>query len=163
MTNVAISPAQDTVQAEVFISAPRERVFQAMTDPRQLAQWWGQTGMYRITDCQADLRVGGMWRSAGVGSDGKPFHVEGKYREIEPPRLLVYTWRPSYSDLPETLVRLELDSEAKGTRVRLLHSGFAGVPDAARNHANGWIRVLGWMQGFVERGETVATRPVPSD
>ena len=49
-----------------------------------------------------------------------------------------------------------------GTMVRLYHSGFAGHPEAAKGHTQGWIRVLGWMQAFVERGETVDTRTAVS-
>jgi hypothetical protein len=43
--------------------------------------------------------------------------------------------------------------------VKIRHSGFAGNIAAAQGHGQGWIRVLGWMQAFVEKGETVDTRP----
>jgi hypothetical protein len=46
-----------------------------------------------------------------------------------------------------------------GTAVRIIHSGFAGDVQDANDHGEGWKRVLGWMQGFVERGETVDARP----
>jgi hypothetical protein len=42
--------------------------------------------------------------------------------------------------------------------VRVRQQGFAGAPKAAVDHAQGWTRVLGWMQAFVEKGETVDTR-----
>jgi hypothetical protein len=45
-----------------------------------------------------------------------------------------------------------------GTVVKIRHSGFAGNLDAAKDHSQGWQRVLGWMQGFVEKGETIDTR-----
>jgi hypothetical protein len=45
-----------------------------------------------------------------------------------------------------------------GTVVKIRQEGFAGAPEAAQNHAQGWTRVLGWMQAFVENGETVETR-----
>jgi uncharacterized protein YndB with AHSA1/START domain len=157
-TSIAVTPDQDAVQADVFIAAPPERVFQAMTDPHQLVRWWGQPGMYRVTTMHADLRVGGTWRSEGVGADGQSFYVEGKYREVDPPHFFVYTWRSSYSQGPETLVRVDIISEGNGTRVRVLHSGFAGDAEGAKSHGNGWIRVLGWMQAYVERNETVDQR-----
>jgi len=159
MTTVAITPDQDIVQADVFIAAPRERVFQAITDPRQIVQWWGQAGMYRTTDFHVDLRPGGRWHSAGAGADGKPFEVEGEYHEVDPPRLLVYTWRCSWMSGTETLVRCEFEAERTGTRVRIHHSGFAGTLGAAKDHGNGWVRVLGWMQAYVERNETIDQRP----
>lgn len=159
MNTTFTTPTQDTVEVDVFIAAPPERVFQAMTDPRQLVQWWGQAGMYRVTNMHADLRVGGSWRSEGVGADGKSFHVEGEYREVDPPRLFVYTWRSSYSAGPETLVRVETIPEGNGTRVRVRHSGFGADLEGATSHGNGWIRVLGWMQAYVERNETADSRP----
>jgi len=159
MATAVLTPNQDAVRVETLIAAPPERVFQALTDPRQLVQWWGQAGMYRTTEFQVDLRPGGSWRSVGAGADGSPFHVEGEYREVDPPKLLVYTWRCSWMPGVETLIRLELSAEGSATRVRIEHTGFADKPDAAKDHGNGWVRVLGWMQGFVERNETIDTRP----
>lgn len=158
MATLSVAPDQQAITLDTFIAAPPERVFQAITDPRQLVQWWGQPGLYRTTHLEADLRPGGHWRTAGVGADGKPFQVEGEYREVDPPRLLVHTWRPSYRNIPETVVRWELTAEKSGTRVRLNHSGFVGAADACMDHGNGWTKVLGWMQAFVERNETIDTR-----
>jgi len=42
--------------------------------------------------------------------------------------------------------------------VKIRQEGFANAPEAARGHAQGWTRILGWMQAFVEKGETVDTR-----
>jgi uncharacterized protein YndB with AHSA1/START domain len=50
MATIAITLDQDAVVAEIFIAAPPERVFQAMTDPAQTPQWWGQKGMDLIED-----------------------------------------------------------------------------------------------------------------
>jgi uncharacterized protein YndB with AHSA1/START domain len=73
MATIAISHDQDAIQAEVHIAAPPEPVFQALTDPRQTMQWWGQKGLYHHTDWQGDVRPGGKWRSEGVSdTDGSP-------------------------------------------------------------------------------------------
>lgn len=172
MATAQVLPDNDTVVAEIFVAAPPARVFEAITDPHQTAQWWGQKGLYRLNETKADVRVGGKWLSAGVGQDGKPFKVEGEYLEIDPPRLLVHTWVPSYHDIGRTVVRWELEPRdvhglqhsgpnrvGTGTLVRVRHSGFAGNVESAKGHGDGWRRVLGWMQAFVERGETVETRP----
>jgi len=42
--------------------------------------------------------------------------------------------------------------------LKIRQTGFAGVPDAAKGHAEGWTRVLGWMQAYVERDQTVDVR-----
>jgi len=171
MATAQLSPDNDAVVVEIFIAAPPARVFQAITDPKQTAQWWGQKGIYRLTSGQSDLRVGGKWISEGVSDKGEPFRVEGEYLKIDPPRLLVHTWNPSYRQLPETTVRWELEPQevhglqsrgpgkiGTGTRLRIRHSGFAGNVDACKSHGDGWVRVLGWMQAFVERGETIDAR-----
>jgi uncharacterized protein YndB with AHSA1/START domain len=160
MATVSVTPDQDVISLEIHISAPQERVFEALTDPRQLIQWWGQQGMYHGTKWCTDLRPGGQWRTDGVSDqDGSAFHVSGEYLEVDPPRLLEYTWVASWTGALKTVVRFELESAAGGTLVRLRHSGFGVAPAAAKEHALGWQRVVAWMQTFVEKGETVATRP----
>jgi len=161
MATMEITHDQDTIQAEIHIAAPPERVFQALTDPRQMMQWWGQRGIYHHTGWTADVRPGGAWRSDGVGdTDGSPYHVSGEYVEVDPPRTVSSTWEASWSGPLKTLVRWDLESVSGGTLVRLRHSGFAGAPAAAKGHYEGWMRVIRWMQAFVEKGETVETRPV---
>src|SRR5579862_5365917 len=164
MATATILPDHDTIVAEIFIAAPPERVFQALIDPNQSTKWWGQSGMYRITEWKGELRPGGKWSSVGVGADGKSFRVEGEYLEVDPPRRLVHTWVASWTSALNTIVRWELEARpvhglqhsgpqklGTGTLVKVHHSGFAGHPDAAKDHGQGWIRVLGWMQAFVEK------------
>ena len=103
--------------------------------------------------------------------DGTSFRVDGEYLEVDPPRLLVHTWIASWSGLLKTVVRWELEPRTvhglqhrgpqkvgTGTVVKIRQEGFANAPEAARGHAQGWTRILGWMQAFVEKGETVDTR-----
>jgi uncharacterized protein YndB with AHSA1/START domain len=172
MAMANIVPDEDTVIVEMFIAAPPQRVFDAITDPKQTSQWWGKSDIYRVTSGQSDLRPGGKWFSAGVGADGSQFQVGGEYLEVDTPRLLVQTWTPSYDPtLKDTVVRWELEPRGvhglhqtgihkagTGTNVTIRHSGFGGNTKAATDHGEGWKRVLGWMQAFVEKGETVDTR-----
>ncbi len=158
MATVAITPDQDVINAEIHIGAPPERVFAALTDPQQVPQWWGQKSMYKVTRWQNDLRPGGKWRSEGSRGDGQAFHVEGEYLEVDPPRLLVHTWNPSYRELPTTVVRWELLAHKGGTLVKLSHRGFAGHAEAAKDHSQGWTRVLVWLEAFVEDGATIENR-----
>jgi len=158
MATATITPDKDTVHAEIFIASPPERVFQALTDPRQMLRWWGQKGMYRCTQFHTDLRPGGMWRTEGLYDNGQPFHVGGEYLEVDPPKLLVYSWVASWSGDLKTTVRWELKASGDGTNVRIRHSGFAVRPEAAQEHAEGWQHALGWIQAFVEKGATIDTR-----
>jgi uncharacterized protein YndB with AHSA1/START domain len=171
MASTAITPDQDAINGEIFIAAPPARVFQAITDPKEMPRWWGAAGLYHITEWKADLRVGGKWSSDGVGADGKKFRVEGEYLEIDPPRLLVHTWFHDWGNPWRTVVRWELEPHTvhglhpdgphragTGTMVRIRHQGFAGHLASAREHSEGWKRVLGWLAAFAEKGETIDTR-----
>jgi uncharacterized protein YndB with AHSA1/START domain len=161
MATSSAGRAADEIVSELHIASPPERVFQALVDPDQVPQWWGQAGIYRCTDFQSDLRAGGEWRSAGIGPDGGPFEVSGEYLEVDPPRLLVHTWVASWTGAVKTTVRWELDPTDRGTLLRVRHSGFATHPDVARSYS-GWPRMLGWLQAFLENGETVGTRMAAS-
>ena len=60
-----ISSDTDVVTCEIFIAAPRERIFEALTDPKQAAQWWGQKEHYQMSNFNMDLRKGGKWSTTG--------------------------------------------------------------------------------------------------
>jgi uncharacterized protein YndB with AHSA1/START domain len=158
MATVSITPDQDSVLGEIFIAAPPMRVFDALTDPNQLPQWWGQNGRYRLTTCHNDIRPGGRWESVGLGSDGKEFVASGEYVEVSPPHRLVYTWKGDWDGGAPSVVHWDLASSGDGTMVKLRHSGFAAHPEAGKRYSGGWPSVLGWMKAFVEKDENVDTR-----
>jgi uncharacterized protein YndB with AHSA1/START domain len=171
MATTQITPDNNAVLAEIFIAAPPERVFEALTDPQQMQEWWGEKGLYRVTENKCDLRPGGKWSTAGVSVNGEPFQVDGEYVEIDRPRLLVYTWNPSFAHKLKTTVRCELEPRdvhglhhqgphrvGTGTLVKIRQEGFAGNIQQAQGHSQGWMKVLGWMQAYIERGETIETR-----
>ena len=151
-----ISSEKNEIVSEIEIAVPAERVFQALVDPQQVLLWWGQAGVYRCTEFQADVRRGGKWRSTGVGPNGR-FVVTCEYLEVAPPRLLVHTWVASWTGDAETTVRWELNEVADGTKLRLCHSGLAAHPGIGDSYS-GWPRMLGWIQALLERGETVQDR-----
>ena len=157
MATSKTNPNADEIVSEISIAAPAEKVFQAITDPAQVVRWWGQTGIYRCTEFQSDLRVGGKWRSAGIAAEGRPFEAKGEYLQIDPPKLLVYTWIASWTGDVRTVVRWELEGSRQGTLVRIRHTGFAAHPELAQSYS-GWPRMLGWLQALLERDETVDDR-----
>jgi uncharacterized protein YndB with AHSA1/START domain len=133
------------VKAEIEIGAPPERVFHSLTDPSELTAWWGSDDMYRTFDWQIDLREGGSWSVQTRAADGTEMTVNGTYLEIDPPRRLAYTWRPSWDEFAETTVRIELQPIPSGTRVLVTHTGFGERALAAEGTGEGWIRVLEWL------------------
>ena len=152
-----ISSDNEAVVCEIFVSAPRERIFQALTDPHQAVQWWGAGGAYRMTEFQMDVRPGGKWSTSGLSARTGNIKVEGEFLEIDPPSRLAYTWISSW--LPKsTTVLWELKAENNGTRVKLTHTGFAGDAQQTKGHSDGWSLALGWLQAYAEKGETVDNR-----
>jgi uncharacterized protein YndB with AHSA1/START domain/DNA-binding transcriptional ArsR family regulator len=142
-----LADESNTIIQEIIISAPAERVFDALTDPSQRVAWWGNEGRFRTTYMESDLHPGGKWMMRGMGM-GKPFSVYGEYRTIERPRLLVFTWLPSWQDdATESLVRFDLEERDGRTTVRLTHSGLTG---SGRAQHKGWPQILAWLQAYVE-------------
>jgi uncharacterized protein YndB with AHSA1/START domain len=153
-----VTPDNTAVNAEIFIAAPRERIFQALTDPKQAAQWWGHGDKYRFSQFEMDVRVGGRWSCSGTSTSmGTNIAVHGEFLEIDPPRRLCYTWMSSWMPTV-TEVLWELDQQNGGTLLKLTHTGFAGNADQTKAHTVGWSLVLGWLQAFAEKGETVDQR-----
>jgi uncharacterized protein YndB with AHSA1/START domain len=134
------------IYASIEISAPPDVVWDALTDPAQLTSWWGSPDTYRTFNWEVDLRPGGKWTSDSANVDGSQTgRVHGEYREVERPRLLVFTWKASWDDFAETLIRVELAPATKGTHVKVRHSGFAERTASGTGHTEGWKRVLGWL------------------
>jgi len=69
------------------IAAPRERVFQAWTDPRQIAQWFGPDG-FKVESLECDIRTGGRWRFVYTGPDGTRYDNRMVFLRLEAPRLI---------------------------------------------------------------------------
>lgn len=157
MAQLQLTPDKDAILSEIHILASPERVFQALTDPKDVLQWWGHVGMYRCTDFHGDIRAGGKWRSAGTGPDGKNFEVTGEYVEVDPPRVLAYTWVASWTGDAKTTVRWELEPASGGTLLKIRHSGLASDPKLSESY-QGWRMILGWIQAYIEQGETVDSR-----
>ena len=139
----------DTIVQEIAIKGTAERVFEALIDPGQRVKWWGGEGRFRANYMESDLRPGGKWMMRGNGLGGKPFQVTGKYLQVEPPRLLVFTWLPDWQqDAVESVVRFDLEESNGVTRVRLTHSGLTS--ETSRLSHKGWPQILSWLRTYVE-------------
>lgn len=75
------------VMTRVF-NAPRELVFQAWTDPKHLAQWWGPRGFTNPV-CEWEARAGGKIYDVMRAPNGQEFPMGGEFREIVPPEKVV--------------------------------------------------------------------------
>ena len=74
-------------------AAPRALVFDAFTDPKQLAQWWGPHG-FTNPRCEFDARPGGAIHIDMRAPDGTIYPMSGEVKEVRRPERLVFTSTP---------------------------------------------------------------------
>ena len=87
-------------------NAPRKMVFDAWTDPRQVAQWWGPRG-FTTTISEMDVRPGGVWRLVMHGPDGTDYKNKVVYLEVAKPERLVYKHEPELGTEPVSQQEVE--------------------------------------------------------
>ncbi|HWA26081.1 MAG TPA: SRPBCC domain-containing protein [Lacunisphaera sp.] len=87
------NPSDDTAQREIILSrvltAPRELVWEAWTNPEHVVKWWGPRGFTNATK-RHDFRVGGYWEHTMIGPDGTRYPNKSKFLEIVPLERIVY-------------------------------------------------------------------------
>jgi uncharacterized protein YndB with AHSA1/START domain len=120
------------------LRAPRAIVWKALTDPGELAKWWGPRG-FNTPAVDFDAREGLRYRIAMQPPEGDRFQLSGEFREVEPPVRLAYTfnWEPSDPDDRETLVTLSLEDEDGATQLGLTLGTFA-TEERRALHEQGW-------------------------
>ncbi|MFI6808760.1 SRPBCC domain-containing protein [Streptomyces luteogriseus] len=128
-------------------------VFRELTDPRELARWWGPDG-FTIPSVESDLRPGGAYRIAMRPPEGELFYLVGEFLQVEPPERLAYTFRwedPDPEDR-ETVVTLSLhDIDPARSELTLEQGDFA----SERRRA---LHEEGWSQGLGKLGELLASQ-----
>ncbi len=157
MTPTMIATEQDAIVAEIQISAPAERIFQALTRPEQLQRWFHGGDECPMKFWKMDARVGGKYSYAtekgSTEVNGvREFECHGEILECDPPRVLVYTWIANWHDTPNssTTVRWELTPKQGGTHLKVTHSGLASLPIARKDYSGGWPGVVEQLRKFVE-------------
>src|SRR5262245_53486760 len=90
-TFTVTTPSDEEVRMTRLFDAPRHLVFEVMTKPEHVKEWWGRLGEgYSVPVCEIDLRVGGKWRFVNRHPKGEATFY-GEYREITPPSRVVFT------------------------------------------------------------------------
>jgi uncharacterized protein YndB with AHSA1/START domain len=129
-----------------ILPAPRPAVYRAMSDPGELAKWWGPRG-FTSPSVEFDPRVGGSYRIAMQPPDGDLFYLSGEFREVDPPAGLAYTfrWDPPSPDDRQTVVTLSLRDRGERTEVLLIQRGFA-TDERLALHEGGWSDSFGRLE-----------------
>ena len=122
------------------VSAARERVFHAWTDPEEIKAWLAPEGSEMVS-AEVDVRVGGDYRFSFRAPDGAVLYVVGTYVEVDPPERLAFTWVFEGVDRTDTLVTVALNESGGDTDVILTHERLTTEVSRALVEY-GWPRVL---------------------
>jgi len=136
--------------------APRAMVFEAWTDAKHLAQWWGPKGFTNPV-CEMDARIGGKLRMHMRAPDGTIYPMKGEIRELVAPERLVFTSiavDAAGRHLLEGLTTVTFADEGGKTRLTLHAKAVAVVEEAVaylQGMEAGWTQSIDKLQVFVER------------
>ena len=138
----AINPKTDLV-FERFIDAPKRLVWEAMTKPEHLKEWYMPKAWGAVSNCELDLRPGGAFRIDIATGDGREVPNLGCVVEVVPMERLVWTsmlfpdYRPAvFDDIPITAI---FTIEAVGTGTRYVFTALhRDEADLEKDKASGW-------------------------
>lgn len=148
----------DPENREIIITrtfdAPAALVFRMWTEAEQVARWWAPAGC-TTTVRQMDVRPGGTFRLVMHGPDGADYPVKGVYKEVSPPRRLVYTddWDDDSKPSMPSLVTVTFD-ERDGKTALTLHILCATPEDRAAMIDMGVV--TGWNSCFDKLAKELA-------
>jgi len=100
-----------------LVDAPRELVFAAWTDPKQVVKWWGPNG-FTTTVLEMNVVPGGKWRYIMHGPDGTDYDNRTVYEEVVRPERLVYQHGSDIDDDPARF-HVTVTFEAVGNQTRV--------------------------------------------
>ena len=126
------------------LDAPRKLVFEAWTDPKHLAQWWGPDG-FRTTTSAYECKPGGIWRFVMHGPDGRDYQNRITFDEIVKPERLVYH-HGGGDDVEPVQFRTTVTFEDLGGKTRVTLRGV--FPSAAERERV--IKEYGADKGLVQ-------------
>ncbi len=125
---MAAKNKSNEIQLTRLYRAPVKIVWDAWTDPKQVAQWWGPRG-FTLTTHSKDLRSGGGWVYTMHGPDGVDYPNKTKYLEVDKYSRLVYD-HGGNDDRPALFRVTVLFSEVKG-QTKMEMSMALPTPEAA--------------------------------
>ena len=137
----------DRIERTVEVPHPPAAVWAALTTAAGLASWFGE-------EASIDLRPGG----AAQMSWDNGFTVDMRVERVEEPRVFGYTWQiyglPK-DDPRRTYVEFTLEPVGEGTRLTVVETGFAQLPEdvygtAYDGNTKGWMRELDELLQYLD-------------
>jgi uncharacterized protein YndB with AHSA1/START domain len=118
------------------VAYPREMVWSALTDSRQLGAW--------LMPNDFQPKVGHRFTFTTKPAPGFDGIVRCEVLELRAPERVAFTWKGGPLD---TVVSFDLAETATGTRITLRHAGFAGLSNLIPRVALGF----GWKSLLAQK------------
>ena len=146
----------DRIEKKVVLRASRARVWRALSNAAEFGEW------FRVK-LEGDFEEGAAIFGRITYPGYEHLKVEMRVERIEPERYFSYRWRPNavdakadYSAEPMTLVEFELSEADGGTLLKIVESGFDGLPaarraEAFRGNEQGWTQQLKNIEQYVKK------------
>ncbi len=136
----------DTIEREISIAAPIATVWDVITRPEYISQWFG-------SQAELDVRPGGKGRLIW----GEDFEAPLEIVEVKKPHLFSFLWvapdEQTKSTHQQTLVAFRLAEDGTQTKLSFTESGFETLTITAEqkatliaNHTPGWEDFLSKLQ-----------------
>jgi uncharacterized protein YndB with AHSA1/START domain len=139
---------QDRIEREIVVAAAIEVVWAALTEAAQVASWFGDVA-------EIELIPGGRARFGWSESNAV---IEAVVEVVDRPRRFAYRWAVDSAtpveDGPSTLVEFSLEPAVSGTRVTVVESGLADLPDGVyesvlADNTSGWRAEFRDLEAFL--------------
>ena len=143
-----------TIEREVYVDAPAEVVFEVVSSPEHLRNWWPDEADYDPTPGAAGSITFGDPDTGGA--------VVGlSVVDAQPPHLFSFRWTQAVGEIAQEgnslLVTFELERSGHGTRLRMTETGFremgwevAVLEEQYREHVQGWDHFLPRVAPYAE-------------
>ncbi|UVL82369.1 SRPBCC family protein [Pseudomonas sp. B21-028] len=147
----------DRIERKILLKAPRSQVWRALVNAEAFGQWFG-------------VALDGKRFVAGERTQGQITYPGYEHltwdvlvERVEPERVFSFRWHPyaiepqvDYSQEPETRVQFELEDIDGGTLLKVVESGFDGIPEvrrlkAFRMDSRGWDEQMANIEEFLNR------------
>lgn len=137
----------DRIERTVELGHPPRAVWTALTTAEGLRGWFGD-------EAAVDLRPGGLGHVTWTGDRVAELRVE----RVEEPLIFGFTWQVTGmpdDDPRRTYVEFTLEPSGSGTRLTVVESGFAQLPEdrydtTYRSHLEGWPRELAQLADHLD-------------
>ncbi|MBC3349574.1 SRPBCC family protein [Pseudomonas sp. SWRI196] len=149
--------SSDRIERKILLKAPRSQVWRALANAEAFGQWFG-------------VALEGRRFVAGERTQGQITYPGYEHliwdvavERVEPERVFSFRWHPyaiepqvDYSQEPETRVQFELEDMDGGTLLKVVESGFNGIPQARRLKAfrmdsRGWDEQMANIEAFLAK------------